>query len=61
MKKKVCKVCRLFIEGNECPVHGPVQTTTNWQGRYNILDAKKSLIAKKVNIEHNGEYAIKAR
>ena len=61
MKKKVCKVCRRFIDTNECPVHGPVQTSTNWQGRLNILDAKNSLIAKKINIEKEGEYAIKIR
>ena len=61
MKKKVCKACKMFIEGNECPVHGAIQTSTNWQGRLNILNNKDSIIAKKINIEHDGEYAIKVR
>lgn len=61
MKKKACKLCKLFIETNECPNHGTVNPSTNWQGRLNILDAKESIIAQKTNTEKNGEYAIKVR
>lgn len=61
MKKKVCKKCRLFVEGNECPICKGNQFSTNWQGRLNILDANKSIIANKVEITAKGEYAIKVR
>lgn len=61
MKKKVCKTCKIFVEGNECPVCKNNQFSTNWQGRINIIDASKSEIAKKVGIEIKGEYAIKCR
>jgi len=37
------------------------QFSTNWQGRLNILDADKSMIANKIDIAVKGEYAIKAR
>jgi DNA-directed RNA polymerase subunit E" len=61
MKKKVCKKCKLFVEGTTCPVCKSNQFSTNWQGRLHILDSNKSNIAKKIGIEVKGEYAIKAR
>ena len=61
MKRKVCKKCKLFIEGNECPACKGNQFSTNWQGRVNILDANKSIIAEKIEIKVKGEYVIKVR
>lgn len=60
-KKKVCKKCKSFVTGSECPVCKGNQFTTNWQGRINILNPEKSDIAKKIGIEAKGEYAIKAK
>jgi len=60
-KKKVCKKCRVFVDGSECPLCHGNQFTTNWQGRINILDSEKSEIAKKTGIKEKGEYVIKAR
>ena len=61
MKKKVCKKCKIFVEGDACPICKGNQFSTNWQGRLQILDANKSAIANKVGIQAKGEYAIKAR
>jgi RNA polymerase subunit RPABC4/transcription elongation factor Spt4 len=61
MKKKACKKCKLFVEGNECPICKGNQFSLNWQGRLHILDANKSSIAKKIEITSKGEYAIKVR
>ena len=61
MKKKVCKKCKMFVEGNECPVCKSNQFSTNWQGRLYIVDANKSLVAEKIGIKSKGEYAIKVR
>lgn len=60
-KKKVCKKCKMFVEGNECPNCHSNQFTNNWQGRINILDEEKSEIGKKIGAKQKGEYAIKAR
>ncbi|MBD3354362.1 DNA-directed RNA polymerase subunit E'' [Candidatus Woesearchaeota archaeon] len=60
-KKKVCKKCKRFVDGNECPNCKGNQFSTNWQGRINILDPEKSEIAKKIGIKEKGEYAIKVR
>ena len=59
MKKKVCKKCMIFVEGNECPICKGDNFVNNSKGRVYILDAKKSIIAKKINAPVDGEYAIK--
>lgn len=60
-KKKVCKKCKLFVEGGECPICKGNQFSTNWQGRIYIADPNKSDIAKKIGITVKGEYAIKVK
>ncbi|MBW3005100.1 DNA-directed RNA polymerase subunit E'' [Candidatus Woesearchaeota archaeon] len=59
MKKKACKSCKIFVEGDECPVCKGSQFITNWKGRLYIIDANKSEIAKKIGAKVKGEYAIK--
>lgn len=59
MTKKVCKKCKIFVEKDKCPICKGNQFQTNWKGRINILDAEKSDIAKKLEINVKGEYAIK--
>ena len=61
MKKKVCKRCKMFVEGSECPMCKTSQFSTSWQGRLSIIDAEKSVIAGKIGIKSKGEYAIKVR
>jgi DNA-directed RNA polymerase subunit E" len=61
MKKKVCKTCKVFVDGTVCPICKGNRFSVNWQGRLNILDANKSTIAQKIEIKVKGEYAIKAR
>jgi RNA polymerase subunit RPABC4/transcription elongation factor Spt4 len=61
MKKKICKNCKLFVEGSECPICKGNQFLTNWKGRIAVVDADKSEIGKKIGIKAKGEYAIKAR
>lgn len=66
MRKKICKRCKAIIEGTVCQVNDPDcpvvkhnQFATSFKGRLYIVDAQKSEIAKKINVAHNGEYAIK--
>jgi len=60
-KKKACKSCRYFFEGDECPVCKGKLAATSYQGRLFIVDPKKSVVAGKINVETKGEYAIKVR
>ena len=61
MVRKVCKKCLVFVQGPECPICKGKQFSNNWQGRITILDANKSKIGKKIEIDVKGEYALKAR
>ena len=60
-KKKACKKCKLFVEGETCPQCKTSSFSNNWQGRLYITDAQRSMIADKIGIKMNGEYAIKIR
>lgn len=59
MKNKVCKRCRIFVEGGQCPLCKGTNFSTTWKGKIIVLDPLKSDIAKKTGIEAKGEYAIK--
>lgn len=60
-KKEACKKCKLFSEGDTCPVCGSSSKTSTWQGRLYISDVNKSMIAEKLGVKVKGEYAIKVR
>ncbi len=61
MVKKACKRCKLFVNESECPECKTSTFTTNWQGRFAVINPEKSYIAKQIGIEKEGEYAIKVR
>ncbi|MFH1073307.1 MAG: transcription elongation factor subunit Spt4 [Nanoarchaeota archaeon] len=61
MKKKVCRRCKIFVDGDMCPICKKDSFSTNWQGRIFIVDNGKSFIAKEMDIHLDGEYAIKVR
>lgn len=60
-KKKACKRCKLFVEGDICPHCKSDSFTQTWQGRLYIIDVARSLIAQKLTVPVKGEYAIKIR
>jgi DNA-directed RNA polymerase subunit E" len=60
-KKKASRESKLLVEGNEDPLTGSKDLTTNWQGRIFILDPNKTMIAEKMGFTAKGEYAIKVR
>ncbi len=61
MKKRVCKTCKMFVEGEICPHCKKDSFAVSFQGRINFVDAKKSFIASQMGVEDDGEYAIKVR
>ncbi|NTV23401.1 MAG: DNA-directed RNA polymerase subunit E'' [Nanoarchaeota archaeon] len=60
-KEKVCKNCKLFVEGNICPLCKGNNFTNIYQGKMTILDTNKSFIATQIGITEKGKYAIKIR
>jgi len=60
-KEKVCKNCKIIVDGASCLVCKGNQFTSVFQGKLNILDANKSYVAKQMSITEKGRYAIKIR
>ena len=61
MSRKVCRNCKIFVDGGECPLCKGTNFVTNWKGRIAVIDTERSAIAQKIGIKVKGEYAIKAR
>ena len=61
MARKVCKSCKLFVDGPQCPMCKGASFTDSWKGRIIVTDAENSEIGKKLGIKAKGEYAIKVR
>lgn len=61
MKQKVCRTCKIFVEGDLCPICKKSSFSNSWNGLMTILDFKNSKIAEHVKIEHNGDYVIKVK
>jgi len=64
-KRKVCKKCRMFLEGDKClgeadgTKHNEFATT--FQGRVFVNIPETSIIAQKMGFKIRGEYAIKVK
>ena len=59
MKTKVCRKCRLFVEGSQCPICKGSNFSNSWKGKLVVIDPVNSEIAKKIGMDAKGEYAIK--
>ena len=60
-KKQACKNCKIFVDGEVCPLCKSTNLSPNWQGRIAFVDTEKSFIAHKMGVEQKGEYALKVR
>jgi DNA-directed RNA polymerase subunit E" len=58
---KVCRQCHRVIDGEVCVVCGSSNTSEDWAGYLVVIDPKHSDIAKKMNIDLPGRYALKVR
>ena len=57
---RACRVCSFISEEDVCPRCGG-ETSKEWQGYVIIVDYKKSEIAKKMNVNANGKFALRVR
>ena len=61
-KAKACKICKTIYEsGDKCPKCDSKESTESFKGRIIVLDSTKTEIGQKINIESNGEFAIKTQ
>ncbi len=62
IKPRACKICKTIYEDEDrCPECGSKEFTESYKGRIIVMDYDKSLIASKLNIKNNGNFAIKTR
>ena len=59
MAKLACKICKKLVTGDRCPIHPDAKLVEAWKGKIIILDPQNSELAKKMNINDKGEYAIR--
>ncbi|MCD6496323.1 MAG: DNA-directed RNA polymerase subunit E'' [Candidatus Aenigmarchaeota archaeon] len=57
-REKVCRNCRLFVDGDECPICGESNFSNSWKGTALINDPNGSEIAKFLDIKAKGKYAL---
>ena len=57
-REKVCRNCRLFVEGDKCPICGESNFSKSWKGVVMIKDPKDSEIAQKLDLKARGKYCL---
>ncbi|MFQ6072013.1 MAG: transcription elongation factor subunit Spt4 [Methanosarcinales archaeon] len=58
---KVCRECHRIVDNHNCPLCGSNSLSKDWSGYVVILNAERSEIAKKLQINKSGKYALKVR
>lgn len=61
MKERACKTCRRIVKGQTCPHCKTYTLSYEYNGLVIINDYQNSKIAKKLNVDENGKYALKVR
>jgi len=61
LKEKSCLNCRAIYVGNKCPNCGETPSSESFKGRVRIFNAEKSEIAENMEINTEGEFAIKSK
>lgn len=60
MKEKACKECGKVTSGDVCVIC-KTPTSNDWIGYVSIIDPETSEIAKKLNINMKGKYALRVK
>ena len=58
---KVCRDCHRVVDGENCVICGTTNLSDDWSGYLVVIDPRCSEIAKKINIDTAGRYALKVR
>ncbi|MHA2001203.1 MAG: transcription elongation factor subunit Spt4 [Promethearchaeota archaeon] len=60
-KERACKTCHLITHKDYCPKCKTPTLSTDFSGEVIILDPKHSIIAKRLNFDVPGKYALRVR
>lgn len=58
-KEKVCSNCGYFTTEKVCPLCNSNSFAEKSKGKAIIFNSKESIIAEKLEVEHNGKFALK--
>ena len=58
MPEKVCKLCKVFVKGDKCPMCGGSEFTRTWKGVIIVLDPNGSEVAQILDIKAPGKYCL---
>jgi len=61
MNEKACSTCHLIVTGNVCPRCKTATLSDDFSGLAVIFSPEDSAIAKVMNIQEKGRYALKVR
>ncbi|GAB4311882.1 MAG: DNA-directed RNA polymerase subunit E'' [Promethearchaeota archaeon] len=60
-KERACKTCHLITSKNICPSCLTHSLSEDYSGIVYILDPQRSRIARELNIDKRGKYALRVR
>ncbi|RLI09880.1 DNA-directed RNA polymerase subunit E'' [Candidatus Bathyarchaeota archaeon] len=61
MRPRACRTCKIITEENVCPICKSTDLSDDFSGLLIILDPENSQLAKKMEIDREGRYALKIR
>jgi len=61
MRPRACRTCKIITEENVCPICRGTDLSDDFSGLLIILDPENSQLAKKMDIEKEGRYALRIR
>lgn len=61
MTEQACRECHRIVEGQVCPICNSASLSREWSGYVVIIDPKESIIARRLEINLPGRYALKVR
>ena len=61
MSPRACRTCKIITEENICPICRSTDLSDDFSGLLVVLDPENSQLAKKLDVEKEGRYALRIR
>jgi len=61
MSPRACRTCKIITDENVCPICRSTDLSDDYSGLLVVIDPENSQLAKKLEIEKEGRYALRIR
>jgi DNA-directed RNA polymerase subunit E" len=61
MSPRACRTCKIITDENVCPICRSTDLSDDYSGLLVVLDPENSQLAKKLDVEKEGRYALRIR